>query len=206
METLNHANPFRNSMKTIDESSLIYEQIDGNPVYYKGYQNALYNIVTIEEIMGSSVSQSMVISILLNFLYKSLDEEKYVILTNELGLHLEKGTNLAADIAIVDVASPQLRVDNLQYLSKAPEVVIEVDLKADMSSFASPIDYYLQKTRKLLDFGVRKVIWVNTVSKTIMVDNELKPLPWDTSVEILPDIFLSVGNLVEDFTHKRKKG
>jgi Uma2 family endonuclease len=205
METLNHANPFRNSMKTIDESSLIYEQIDGNPVYYKGYQNALYNIVTIEEIMGSSVSQSMVISILLNFLYKSLDEEKYVILTNELGLHLEKGTNLAADIAIVDVASPQLRVDNLQYLSKAPEVVIEVDLKADMSSFASPIDYYLQKTRKLLDFGVRKVIWVNTVSKTIMVDNELKPLPWDTSVEILPDIFLSVGNLVEDFTHKRKK-
>jgi Uma2 family endonuclease len=206
METLNHANPFRNSMKTIDESSLIYEQIDGSPVYYKGYQNALYNIVTIEEIMGSSVSQSMVISILLNFLYKSLDEEKYVILTNELGLHLEKGTNLAADIAIVDVASPQLRVDNLQYLSKAPEVVIEVDLKADMSSFASPIDYYLQKTRKLIDFGVRKVIWVNTVSKTIMVDDELKPLPWDTSVEILPDIFLSVGNLVEDFTHKRKKG
>jgi Uma2 family endonuclease len=193
-------------MKTIDETYLIYEQIDGRPVYYKGYQNALYNIVTIEEIMGSSVSQSMVISILLNFLYKSLDEKKYLILTNELGLHLEKGTNLAADIAIVDLAAPELTVDNLQYLSKAPRVVIEVDLKADMSGFASPIDYYLQKTGKLLDFGVQKVIWVNTVSKTIMVDNELKPLPWDTTIEILPDIRLSVGNLVEDFTSKRKKG
>jgi Uma2 family endonuclease len=193
-------------MKTIHESSLVYEQIDGRPVYYKGYQNALYNIVTIEEIMGSSVSQSMVISILLNFLYKSLDEDKYLVLTNELGLHLEKGTNLAADIAIVDLIAPELTVDNLQYLSKAPRVVIEVDLKADMSSFASPIDYYLQKTRKLLDFGVQKVIWVNTVSKTIMVDNELKPLPWDTTIEIMPAISLSVGNLVEDFTSKRKKG
>jgi hypothetical protein len=41
--------------------ALIYEIIDGKPIYYKGYREVIAGTKTIEEIMGASTLQ--------NFLY-----------------------------------------------------------------------------------------------------------------------------------------
>ncbi len=116
---------------------LIYEEMDGNLVYYKNYHKVLLSQATIEEMIGSSVSQSMVVSLILRFLYKQLPEDKFFVLTNELGLHLKKGDNLSADIAILDAKDSHLNISAEHYLPVPPKVVIEVDLKADVSDFAS---------------------------------------------------------------------
>ena len=42
--------------------TLVYEMIDGTPVYYRGYQEVLAGSKKIEEIMGSSVLKGRVIA------------------------------------------------------------------------------------------------------------------------------------------------
>ena len=75
----------RNRAKTIPKS-LIYEVIDGKPLYYEGYKDVLANKKTSEEIMGASGLQSYIIYYLLKVLYAKLDDRKYRFLTNEIGI------------------------------------------------------------------------------------------------------------------------
>jgi hypothetical protein len=183
------------------DKRLVYEEIDGRPIFYKGHQRILVSQLNPEDIRGSSVSQSLVISLILRHLYRFLDASVYEILTNELGLHLSKGNNLSADIAIYNKQLHPLDVYSGTYASTPPHVVIEVDLKADVNDFASPVDYYLTKTRKLLTFGVEKVIWVSTQTHTIMAagtGEDLKPQDWHTPITILPSLTLSIGALVTE--------
>ncbi len=64
------------------------------------------------------------------------------------------------------------------------------------------MDYYLNKTNKLLKFGVERVIWINTISQTIM-EEDLKPRDWHTPVEITAGVNLSVGDLVDNYNQNR---
>ena len=89
----------RNRAKTIPES-LIYEVIDGKPLYYEGYKDVLANKKTSEEIMGASGLQSFIIQYLLEVLYLKIGRKKYHFLTNEIGTHLDKNNNLSGDIYI----------------------------------------------------------------------------------------------------------
>jgi hypothetical protein len=61
---------------------LVYETIDGNPIYYKGFKDVLKKLKTPEEIMGCSSLQGIIISCLLSFLYKNLDTQKHKIVSN----------------------------------------------------------------------------------------------------------------------------
>nr|WP_290928168.1 hypothetical protein [Haliscomenobacter sp.] len=63
--------------------------MDGQPIYYKGYQEVLTETKTLEEIIGSSSLQAYIITYLLQILFKHLDEKQYIIFTNEAGLHLD---------------------------------------------------------------------------------------------------------------------
>jgi hypothetical protein len=78
----------------------VYEEIDGIPLYYQGYKEAIAQNLSVENIMGSGELQSTLISIILEYLYSNLDKSSYRIISNEAGLHLKKKTNLSADIAI----------------------------------------------------------------------------------------------------------
>jgi hypothetical protein len=71
-------------------ASLIYEIIDGKPIFYKGYGAVMNGTKTIEEVRGSSNLQSTIVEYLLMVLFKSIDLTKYRVLTNETGLHLSK--------------------------------------------------------------------------------------------------------------------
>ena len=77
---------------------LVYEIINGQPIYYKDYEQVVKGEKTLEEIMGFSTLQGFINSYLLRQLYKKLAEDSYHILTGEAGLHLSKYTNLAGDI------------------------------------------------------------------------------------------------------------
>jgi len=40
---------------------LIYEEMDGQPIYYAGYQEVINNNKTLDDIVGSSYLQSVII-------------------------------------------------------------------------------------------------------------------------------------------------
>jgi hypothetical protein len=63
---------------------LIYEIVDGTPIYFKGYREYLDGKVPMEALMGSSLLQSALITHLLVILFEKFGD-KYHVLSNEIG-------------------------------------------------------------------------------------------------------------------------
>ena len=49
-------------------ASLMYEEIDGTPYYYRGYRSVISRHKTKEEIMGASALRSAIVSLLIYIL------------------------------------------------------------------------------------------------------------------------------------------
>lgn len=180
---------------------LIYEEWDGIPVYYKGYRQVISGNKQPEEIMGSSALQTYIVSIILEFLYKNVSRDKYFIGTNEAGLHLVRGTNLSSDILIYERKDLQLTRESVKYFDKPPYMVIEVDVQADVQElFGTETNYFIRKTTKLREFGVRKVVWIFTEGKRLVIANDAKHwemVTWDTEVAITDEVSLVLENLIQ---------
>lgn len=71
----------QNAVQNIPEN-LIYEMVDGVPIYYKGYKDYLNGTTEIEELMGSSYLQSLIISKLVYYLMSRLDKNYVPRLAN----------------------------------------------------------------------------------------------------------------------------
>ena len=178
---------------------LIYEISKGQPIYYKNYKQVLSKEYTIDDIMGCSALQGLIIAAVLRFLYNNTDEKQYAVFTNEWGL---KGQNLlrAADIAIYERKDLVGYTFTNKYITLPPKIVIEVDIKADTENFDTPIDYYHQKTQDLLDFGVETVIWITTQSQKIMIatnDNAWTTYNWTHEIALLPNCTFSLQDLLD---------
>jgi len=156
---------------------LIYEMDNGTPIYYRGYRDYLKGQSQLEQIMGSSYLQSLIISQIVGLLIQKLGKD-FIILTNEVGLKLGKRSWLAADIAIYE--KKQLKDIKLEdkLLEVAPKYVIEIDTKAATEEIKDSIGYYHKKTDKLIKFGVQEVVWIFTGSKKIMLANK-KSKKWE---------------------------
>ena len=181
---------------------LVYEVLDGQPLYYKGYLEVLAGRQKLEDIMGSSVLQFFILEYLLRLIVKADPDENYIIGNNEAGLHLEEKNNLANDIALYpsSVLTPDKIVP--YYANVPPEIIIEVDLKIAFEGLTPP-DYINLKTQKLLDFGVKKVIWVFTKSRKVTIAAQGQPWitdSWDNSFELFNGIEFNIG------ARLRKKG
>ena len=182
-------------------SALIYEEWNGVPVYRKGYKEVLAGKKTAEEIMSCSDLQGVLVSLLNIFLGISINRKKYLIATNEIGLHLAKNDNLANDLAIFE--KEKLGKLKGKFFDVAPKVVIEVDIKADASSFHNEeVNYILQKSQKILDFGTEKVIWILTDSQKVFVidKNETKwyVVNWSEDIPLLENCDLNLQQLLEE--------
>ena len=80
-----------------------------------------------------------------------------------------------------------------------PRVVIEVDVKTDLPANVSETEYVYDKTQKMLDFGVEKVIWILTETRRTLIaqPNERWILTnWDDAVEVLPDCRFELNPLL----------
>jgi len=193
--------------KDIPEN-LIYEELNGKPIYYRGYRDVIEGHRTLEDIMGSSSLQGLIISVILKMLYQQLDEETYTIFTNEIGIHIAKGTNFASDIAIFSTNSlKDKRYDN-HYIDIPPQIVIEVDSKAELpdNSPLNPVDYIHVKTQRLLDFGVEKVVWFFSQSEKCIVATAQESWliqDWDVEVSIIDGLSINMKKLLarKSFTH-----
>lgn len=192
------ATPRKKSAKIPRE--FIYEEIDGVPLYYRGYREAIAQNLSVENIMGSGELQSTLISIILEYLYGNLDKSSYRIISNEAGLHLKKKTNLSADIAIYDKQILKDRKLQNKYFDIPPLVNIEVDTKAELRDYPAGHDYPHIKTQKLLDFGVQQVIWFFTPSRKVMIARPGQPwmtTDWDQPVQLLENYTFSLTELLQ---------
>lgn len=138
-------------------ASLICEEINGVPYYYRNYRAVLSRQKTKEDITGASALQSAIVSLLIHILYKYLPFNDYLIATNEPGLHMGPGNNIANDIAVFKQADLPTPLDD-KYFSIPPKVLIEVNVKIDLPANITETEYVYDKTQKMLDFGVEKVI------------------------------------------------
>lgn len=192
-------NPKRSKTKHIPES-LIYEIIDGKPLYYKGYKDVLSNKKTAEEIRGSSGLQSFIVQYLLEILYLKIGRKEYHFLTNEIGTHLDTNNNLSGDIYIYEKAKlPPEKID-IHYVNVAPKIAIEIDIGVDLSD-EKDFGYVFTKTHKLLDFGVEKVFWIFTKHQKVVIamkNQDWLTKDWNQRIELLNNEFFNIGQFLAD--------
>lgn len=179
---------------------LVYEMVDGKPIYYKGYRAYLEGTKKIEELMGSSYLQSLIGTELIILLSQLLDLNKYRIMSNEIGLRFAKGSWRAADLVIYEKSALKgIPIEN-KYLEIAPEVVIEIDTKASLEDINNPLGYYQEKTTQLLDFGVRKVIWIFSDTQKIMIaekEEDWKITSWKKEVTVMEGVIVNIQKIID---------
>ena len=81
---------------------LVYEELAGQALPYRGYLEVLSGKKTLEEIMGSSSLQAVLVYLIGLYIGIRINRKKYLIASNESGLHVSAGSNLANDIAIFE--------------------------------------------------------------------------------------------------------
>ena len=181
-------------------SYLIYEEMNGKPLPYKGFLDVLSGKKKIEEIMGSSSLQSIIVYLLSGILFSRINRKKYLVGTNEPGIHIRLGDNLSNDIAIFERGDVTI---NDKYFDKAPKIVIEVDVKIDLSQteWNNEWDYIIEKSQKMLDFGSEKVIWITTKSKKIFVSSSTERwymVNFNEDIPLIDDCILNLGQILKD--------
>lgn len=178
-------------------SALIYETLDGKPLYFAGYRDVLNGNKTIEEIMATGKKQSLMLNAIQGHLWRTHADKALTIMTGEIGIHISRNVNFSCDLVVFEDATLATLDINQNYFEVPPKIIVEVDLQVDPTSI-NLNQYILKKTRKLLQFGVEKVIWVFTdpplvsvaTSKGVWTINE-----WDTPIEILDGYFVNLADL-----------
>ncbi len=186
--------------------SLLYEEFGGRKYYRRGYRQVVLGVKKESEIMGSSVFQSLIIQAVVFYLKTILPQKKYWTPTNEAGLHLKNKENLANDIVIVEKSTLRSPT-SLNYSDVPPKFIIEVDIKIDPKDYSddppagSEMDYVIQKSEKLLGFGVEGVAWILTPSRKILLMHSTKKLEvfeWTDEVPLFDEYSFCLQTILEE--------
>jgi Uma2 family endonuclease len=185
---------------------LIYEIDEGVPIYYRGYRDVLLGKLKTEDIMGSSKKQSFLIMQIVASLLRFDIERFYHLFSSELGVNFKK-SNRAADIALI--SKERMSFDEIwqnHYSSKMPDIIIEVDTKADLTDMPDPTNYFFKKTQQLLNNGASKVIWIFTETETVMVAEQGKKrweiLPWTENVDVSHGFSFNILEIISKYKEK----
>ena len=181
--------------------ALVYEKVNGKPIYYRGYREVLSGKLPLEAVMGSSGLQAYLIMLLIEFLLSHLNRKKFVILSNEVGFLYKRNSWRNLDIAIFEreKVKPYLLEDKL--IPVPPKVVIEVDTKADLSKYCCLEEYAHEKTQDLLNAGVERVIWIFTKTKKVMVATKNQKWVvqnWNEPFEVFNGVNLNLEELLKE--------
>lgn len=178
---------------------LIKEEIAGIPFYYKGYKEVLAGKKTLEEVMGSSGLQSVLVTFLLKALIINLSEKHYWVLTNELGSHQGHKKNPSHDIAVFDKSV--LTPDKItpKYTDVPAELVIEVDVDVELDQIKET-EFIALKTRECFRFGVKRFIWVLSPARQVIVaepNADWRIIDWDKEVELIGNVRVNIGQYLK---------
>ncbi len=151
--------------------------------------------------MGSSKLQWFIIYLIYSYLIRNVNNQKYVIATNEAGFQWAPRTWRNLDIAIFDKNKLFEEGIDEKYAKTPPEVVIEIDTKADLRKYGDFMNYAREKTQDLLDAGVKRVIWYTTFDKKVMFAEKDKPwiiADWNYEVEVIDNLKLNLEELLKE--------
>lgn len=179
-------------------NALIWEVLDGQPLYRRGYVSVLRKLKTTDDIIGTSSYQALLTAYLNRLLIQNLDEDLYDIWTGEPGLHLKKNDNVSNDIVVHAIVSAAHISTN--YANYPPKLVVEIDIEIDPHSMPE-IEYLQKKTAKMLDFGVERVVWILTyVRKVIVADRQKNTwlmVDWDADIELMEGINFNIQRFLD---------
>lgn len=181
--------------------TLVYEMVNGKPIYYHGYQDVLAGKKQLEEVMGSSILQAFIVTQIVAILIRGLDPQKFFLFTNELGLLFGPKSWRSLDIAVYDRKTLENVPFNNQYINKPPKVVIEIDTKANLDDNQPFSSYFQAKTDQLLDFGTEKVIWIFTENQKVMIAEAGKDWitsDWSKEIELLEGVKANLAEIVKN--------
>jgi Uma2 family endonuclease len=192
-------NPVSPTPHQVIPSALVYEVLNGRPLYYRGYKDVLAGTRKVEDIVGSSSLQAILVSLIHTFVMANRDKKKYLPVTNEAGVHLDLYDNLSCDVAIFEKGTFDVTT---KYFDTAPKIVIEVDVKIDLADFDGlDFNYVAEKTQKLFDFGVEKVFWVLSKPRRVFVavpNQDWIFTDWSNNVPVMDGCVLNVKNLLDE--------
>ncbi len=175
--------------------SLIYEVVDGQPIYYKGYREVMSGHKTPEEIMSDSSLQAWLKGRIYAILLQQLLNFDFDITVGEQGLILGKKRQRGADLAIFRIKDLVL---NNHYSKLPPEVVVEIDVAAD-TELSSDMEYIFRKLADYFAFGVQKVIWVFTASRQVMIalpDQPAQTISWNDDVIVMEGVHFNIAAIL----------
>lgn len=179
---------------------LVCEIMDGKPLYYKGYKDVIGKKKTTEEIIGSSSLQSFIIAFLMEVIIEGKLKKSYEVLVSEPGLHLDKKNNLSGDILIYDKSILTPDKINAHYASVPAKIHIEVDISIELEDMKD-YQYVEKKISKLHAFGTKKIIWILTNIRKVMVaipDNPWQMYDWHNNIELLDGVMFDIGNYLDE--------
>lgn len=186
--------PKRRRSRKVPEA-LIYEIVDGRPVYYKGYRDVLNGKLKLEEIMPDSSLQSW-LKAQLTILLGNLLAGKSELMTGELGLFTDNKSRRGADIAFYKIGQVVL---DAHYSRIPPELIIEIDIQAEMEG-EDEMDYIAGKIEDYHRFGVKKVIWIFTSIQKVTVAAAGKPwvtYAWNENIETIEGATFNLEQLLK---------
>lgn len=179
--------------------SLVYEVLNGKPLYYRGYKEVMEKNLNPESVMGSSSLQSILVSLIHTYLMNNRDKKRYIPLTNEAGVHIDLGNNLSCDVAVFEKGSFNITT---RYFDTPPKIVIEVDVKIDLADFDGiEFNYVAEKTQRLFDFGVERVLWVLSKTRRVFVavpNQDWIFTDWSNDIPVMDGCVLNVKRLLDE--------
>lgn len=172
---------------------LICEELDGQPLYYKGYKDVLSGKKTKQEVVAASGLLLIIAAYFADLIRANLERKKYWVFSGIASIHLDGKNKLNSNVCVYE--KDELTPDKIitKHLDIAPKLVIEVDVSVDDSIRT---DYFLAKTQNLLDFGTEKVVWIFTRSKKVFVAEPGKDwyfTDWHNPVLLLEGISCNVA-------------
>ena len=152
--------------------------------------------------MGCSSIQWVIIEYLLEVIYASDLRKKFRVATNEGGNNLALRNNLSFDIALYDREKLKPEDITKKYVQGiAPHTVIEVDtdISLDDTGFNNSEDYTFLKTKKLMQYGTQKVIWIFTASQKIVVaeDKVWQVYDFTQTIQIFENVEFNLDNYLK---------
>jgi Uma2 family endonuclease len=177
--------------------------IEGVPFYYPGFRSVLNKTKKMEDVMADSVFQSTLKNEIGDFLKSRLNRKQYRVLSGETGLHIGPRNNLGLDIVVYDksILTPDKVVE--RYADVPAELVVEIDVKVEVDEKEKDLfnDFVVPKTKRLLTFGTKKVVWYFSRTRTVLVaesDQKWTIQEWREPVELLPGVVLDIYRLMEE--------
>ncbi|MFN4255876.1 MAG: Uma2 family endonuclease [Saprospiraceae bacterium] len=179
--------------------NLVKEEFDGVRAYRRGFREVLGKTKTLEDIMGCSSLQWFILDYLLRQLYLAVDEDRFMVATNEAGIHLAHRRNFSVDAAVFDSAVLRPDMISKKYVNVPPTLSIEVDVDFEMNPEETNLtvpDFIQLKINALHDFGVERILWVMSETRQVLVSEKGRPTAthdWHEDIELWRGHTMNIG-------------